>query len=60
MQFVSNWERGLFCILILVAVTTLAILKIVSGADWLDFAKWLTVTLVASKTITGAVETFTG
>lgn len=53
-------ERGVFCVLILIAVTILAILKVVSGTDWLDFTKWLTVTLVASKTVTGAVETWTG
>jgi hypothetical protein len=53
-------ERGFFCILVLVACSALAILHIITGGDWLDFAKWLVVTLVASKTLTGAVETIKG
>jgi len=52
-------ERGVFCITILLAATALAGLKIISGADWLTFAKWLAVTLVISKTATGAIETMT-
>jgi hypothetical protein len=50
-------ERGIFCIAILIAVTALAILKVITGAAWLDFAKWLTVTLVTCKTVSHAVET---
>ena len=53
-------ERGIFCLLALVAVTVLAALSVVTGADWLDFAKWLTVTLVGSKTITTAVDSLKG
>lgn len=53
-------ERGWFCLLLLVAATVLAVLKIITGGDWLTFAKYLVVTLVASKTATGAIETLTG
>lgn len=49
-------ERGLFCVLVLVAITVLVVLGKIDGAMWLEFAKWLTVTLVASKTVTAAVE----
>lgn len=49
-------ERGVFCIMILIAVTLLAIVKVISGADWVNFTKWLTVTLVGSKTLTTAVD----
>ena len=56
----ADSERGIFCLLLLVAATALAVLKIITGADWLMFAKWLAVTLVASKTATGAIETWTG
>ena len=45
----ADSERGIFCLLLLVAATALAVLKIIMGADWLMFAKWLAVTLVASK-----------
>lgn len=53
-------ERGIFCLVVLMAVTVLAVLSRITGADWLDFVKWLTITLVASKTLTGAVETIKG
>lgn len=53
-------ERGWFCLALLVAATALAVLKIITGADWLTFAKYLAVTLVASKTATGVIETWTG
>lgn len=53
-------ERGVFCILVLVCVTVLAALSVITGADWLDFTKWLTVTLVGSKTVTTAIETWKG
>ena len=53
-------ERGIFCLLVLVAATVLSIMRIITGADWLDFAKYLTVTLVGSKTITTAVDSLKG
>lgn len=49
-------ERGVFCILLLVAATVLAVFGTVTSQQWLDFAKWLATVLVASKTVTGAVE----
>lgn len=49
-------ERGVFGLLMLVAVTLLAVLKIISGADWLTFGQLLLVTLVGSKTLTGALD----
>lgn len=52
-------ERGWFCLLLLAAATVLAVLKVITGADWLTFAKYLVVTLVVSKTATGAIETLT-
>jgi hypothetical protein len=53
-------ERGVFCILILVAATVLAALKVITGADWLTLAKWLAVALVTSKTVTGAADRIVG
>lgn len=52
-------ERGFFCLALLVAAFALAAMKVITGADWLTFAKWLAITLVASKTATGAIETLT-
>jgi hypothetical protein len=49
-------ERGIFCLLVLIAATMLAIIRIITGQSWLDFTKWLTITLVASKTATTAVD----
>jgi hypothetical protein len=49
-------ERGIFCILLIIAVTLLAALRIITGADWIDFAKWIAITLVASKTVTTALD----
>lgn len=51
-----NSERGVFGILMLIAVTLLAIVKVITGADWLTFAQLLLVTLVGSKTLTGALD----
>ena len=49
-------ERGVFCILLLIAATFLAFFGKVTADEWLAFAKWLATVLVASKTVTGAVE----
>lgn len=49
-------ERGVFCIVIVVTAGVLAGLGTITGGDWLDFAKWITMTLVASKTVTGVAE----
>lgn len=49
-------ERGVFCLLILIAATLLAILKVITGTEWLTFGQLLLVTLVGSKTLTGALD----
>lgn len=51
-------ERGSFCALALIAGTVLAVVGRIDGTAWLEFTKWLSVTLVASKTVTTAVETY--
>jgi len=50
-------ERGVFCIFALLCATTLAAFQQLDTSQWLEFAKWLTGFLVASKTVTTAVET---
>lgn len=50
-------ERGVFCVLALVAITVLVAIGKIDGATWIAFAKWLALALVASKTVTTAVET---
>lgn len=49
-------ERGVFALAVLLAATLLAALRVIDGATWLDFAKYLTAALIASKTVTTAVE----
>lgn len=49
-------ERGLFCIVALVFATVLVALGKLPAASWLDFTKYLVGILVASKTVTGAIE----
>lgn len=57
MQQLIACERGIFCLLLLVVGTLLVFLGRLSGSDWMQYTEWLAVTFVASKTITGAVET---
>lgn len=49
-------ERGIFCLFVLIAATVLAVVRTITGQSWLDFVTWLTITLVASKTATTAVD----
>jgi hypothetical protein len=56
----ANSERGIFVIAVLLAATILAAIKVISGADWITLAKYLVVTLVASKTLTGGLDQFLG
>lgn len=49
-------ERGVFCIVALVACTTLVAFGKLTGDQWLDLTKYLVGFLVASKTVTTAVE----
>lgn len=53
-------ERGVFCMLVLIAATALCFAKIITGDSWMSFAKYLVVTLVASKTLTGGIDQFLG
>lgn len=48
-------EHGVFCLVLVLAATLLAALRIITGQDWITFAQWIGVTLVASKTITSSV-----
>ncbi len=51
-------ERGAFCVVLLLAATALVVLGKLDGSAWLEFMKYLAVTLVASKTVTSALETY--
>lgn len=53
-------ERGVFCIVLVIACTVLVALGKLTAENWIDFVKWIAITLVTSKTLTGAVETWTG
>lgn len=53
-------ERGTICVLLIAASTFLVVIGRLDIASWLVFAKWIATVLVASKTVTGAVETWTG
>lgn len=50
-------ERGIICVLLITASTILVIVGKLSAEDWLTYTKWIAVTLIASKTVTGTVET---
>lgn len=50
-------ERGVVCILLLIAVTILVVLGKLTGEQWLTYTQVVVGLLVASKTITGVVET---
>jgi hypothetical protein len=52
-------ERGVWSITVLVLTTVLVVLNKLTGEQWLDFVKYLSAALLASKTITTAVETAT-
>lgn len=51
-------ERGVFCLLALAAITMLVMTGKLDGASWVEFVKYLVGVLVASKTVTTAVETY--
>ncbi len=52
-------ERGVVCILLLGAVTILVIVGKLTGDQWLTYTQLVVGILVASKTVTGVVETIT-
>ncbi len=49
-------ERGVFSIALVIAATMLVALGKLDAPAWLDFMKYLSAALIASKTITTAVE----
>lgn len=53
----ADSERGVFSIALVICVTILAALKIITGAEWLAFVQWVSVALIAGKTVTTAVGT---
>lgn len=52
-------ERGVFCLLVLAAVTVLAFVGRITGDQWIEFVKYLVGALVASKTVTTAMDSWT-
>jgi len=48
-------ERGLIMVALIAAVTVLCGLGYVTEAQWLDYTKWIFVTYVAGKTVTGGI-----
>lgn len=54
-----NSERGTLCVVLVIASTILVALGKISAQEWLEYTKWIAVTLVAGKTITSAIETMT-
>ena len=54
-----NSERGTLCVVLVIASTILVALAKISPEAWLEYTKWIAVTLVAGKTITSALETMT-
>lgn len=53
-------ERGTFCLLLVIAATALVLAGRLDTASWLTFMRWLAMLLVASKTVTGSVQTWAG
>lgn len=53
-------ERGTICVLLVLASTILVITGFLTAEQWLTYTQWICVTLVASKTVTGAIETLRG
>lgn len=51
-------ERGIAFILLLITATVLAALHVITPQDWITFAKWLAVTIIGSKTVTSAIESY--
>lgn len=50
-------ERGVFCVAALAFAFALVLVGRLTGDAWLEFTKYLVGALVASKTVTTAVET---
>jgi hypothetical protein len=52
-----NSERGVLCLLLVVASTIFVLVGKLAVADWISYTQTITIALVASKTVTGVVET---
>lgn len=53
-------EKGLVCLLVLIAATVLAGLKILPINEWRDMSLYVLGIYVGGKTITGAITAITG
>ena len=51
-------ERGVVFLVLITICTVLLVLGIIASDQWLEFAKWTTLTLIASKTITTAIDAY--
>jgi hypothetical protein len=51
-------ERGALCVLLVLASLVLVVLGRLTVDAWLAYTKWIATVLVASKTVTGALETW--
>jgi hypothetical protein len=48
-------ERGIVTIALIAACTALCVASAMSVEQWLEYTKWVFITYVAAKTVTGAV-----
>jgi hypothetical protein len=53
-------KRGVFCVLLVLCAMVLVIIGSITGQSWLDFAKWIAVTLVTGHTATTAIDQLIG
>lgn len=53
-----NSERGLVAVLLILAMSVLTGIGVFTGAQWIDYTKWLATVYIGSKTVTGAVQLF--
>ena len=51
-------ERGVFCIVLTLASFVFVAIGKMTIDQWIEYTKWIAVTLVASKTVTGVIETY--
>ncbi len=49
-------ERGIFCILLVLGCTAGWLTGAMTVEQWIDYTKWIAGFLVASKTVTTAIE----
>lgn len=52
-------ERGVVFLLLMIVSLVLLMTGAITADQWIDFMKWGSVTLIASKAVTTAVETIT-